>query len=404
MALAWVPSVGPNLGGYEAGISVDGGAAWQSTPALGPTATSWIVNGAMPSTTYSFRIRAVARGDLAQSDCLTATVTTPAAAMLYSIAPPTGVSSSVGRTIQSDGTVLLTVATTWTASAGPNVAGYDVQVSVDGGSVWTDAVHVPETATSWLINGAVAATTYTIRVRARGTYAGAVSAWASASVATGALLASVPSAPAGVTVAAIAGGYILTWIAQGDPTILKYVIYGVAGYNGAFSNAAPAWSCSAPATNVVVLGQAATPQTVFLVAVNAAGAGPPSSGVNVTALSTDGGAVVQNSVKSMSFTWGGGAYISAGSFPITLSAAASFTITGVAYAVGDNGGSFTITIRNAGAPIAGLNGLTCSGSSVATASATSGNAVAQGAQVDLVIGAVTGAPRNCAIELRYTVP
>ena len=184
VALAWVASTGPSLGTYEVQISVDNGATWPSNVIVGAAATTWIIDGALPSTTYTMRVRAISLSGTSKSAWATASVTTPTVSALYSIAPPTGVGANYATASGSGGETVINVALAWVASAGPGVGSYDIQISADGGSTWPSAVKVGPTATSWIINGAAPSATYTMRVRAVSANGLAVSSWATASATT----------------------------------------------------------------------------------------------------------------------------------------------------------------------------------------------------------------------------
>lgn len=204
----------------------------------------------------------------------------------FTIAPPTGITLTTGRVTQTDGTTVLSMTAAWTASAGPSLAAYEVEFSADGGSTWTTDVTVGAGALNYTLSPALASTTYQARVRAVSQNGLAVSSWdTSSTVASGSLLIVAPSAASGLTVAAIPGGYTLNWTASTDPSILSYQVWQATGSSQPFSGASLIQTVSAPATSVSITGQSAVALTVFLVAVNAAGPGTNTSGVNVTPLS-----------------------------------------------------------------------------------------------------------------------
>ena len=221
----------------------------------------------------------------------------------YTIAAPTGISLTASRATQTDGTTILSMTAAWTASAGPSLAGYEVQFSANGGSTWTVDEAVGASALSYTLAPALASTTYQARVRAISQNGLAVSTWdTSSTVASGALLTSAPATPAGLTAAAIPGGYTLNWTASTDPSILSYQVWQAAGSSEPFSSATQVQTVSAPATSVSITDQPASALTVFLVAVNAAGSSTATSGVNVTPLAAGTlGTIVVNAEPFLNF-------------------------------------------------------------------------------------------------------
>jgi hypothetical protein len=220
---------------------------------------------------------------------LTPTVYVPAGTGFF-IAPPTSVTLTRSLVTQADGTTIIQMLVGWTASAGPLLANYDVQFSIDAGATYTPAGTAGATAVSFPIKPAVPSTNYLARVRAVAQGGVNVSAWAtSSSVSSGALAAGVPSAPAGLAVAAASLGYAATWAAPTDHTITVFKIYQVAGPAGAFGSAVLVGSVAAPGTSFSRSGLAAgSVYTVFLVATNAVGDSPPTSGIDVTPTSAGG--------------------------------------------------------------------------------------------------------------------
>lgn len=94
-----------------------------------------------------------------------------------------------------------------------------------------------------------------------------------------------PATPAGLAATAVAGGFSLAWMASADGTISQYRIYAAPGSGASFLSAMLVGAAPAPTAVAVVYGQASgAAETVFLVAVNGAGASAPTAGVNVTPL------------------------------------------------------------------------------------------------------------------------
>ncbi len=199
----------------------------------------------------------------------------------YTIGAPSGIVVVPSRRTQADGTTLLSLATTWTASTGPMLANYEVQSSVDGGTTWQDQGAPTQPALTF---GPVQPNAnFLVRARAVSQSGLATSAWAtSASTSSGALVAAAPSAVAAPAATASNGGYSVSWTASTDPTILYYTVYQAQGAGQPFSAAVPVATVPAPATSATVTGQNATTVTTFVVPTNAAGAGSPSTGQTVT--------------------------------------------------------------------------------------------------------------------------
>jgi hypothetical protein len=203
----------------------------------------------------------------------------------FTIAPPTSVTLTAGRTTQADGTTVLAMTAGWTASAGPLVGSYEVEFSNNSGTSWATDVTVGASAVSAVLAPAVASTNYQARVRAISQSGLAISSWGTSSVVgSGTLLVAVPSDPTGLAATAVPGGFTLGWTASTDPSILSYQIWTASGTSQPFSSATLASVTSAPATAVTQLGLPASAVTVFLIATNAAGSSGHSATANVTPL------------------------------------------------------------------------------------------------------------------------
>lgn len=195
----------------------------------------------------------------------------------FAIAPPTGAALASGRTTQADGTTVLSIEASWTASVGPMLGNYEVQISSDGGTSWPVDIAVASAATAYTLAPATAGTNYRGRVRAISQSGLAQSAWDETPVLdSGALVASVPAAPGGLALAPISGGFVATWTPSSDTSILSYQVWIAAGASEPFGSASLSQTVSAPATSATVLGLAASEISVFVVAVNAAGSSAPA--------------------------------------------------------------------------------------------------------------------------------
>jgi hypothetical protein len=94
----------------------------------------------------------------------------------YSIDAP---SAAVLAVTTQPGATSISLGLSWTASPGPALGSYEVQISSDGGTTWTAAdVTLGPAAVSYSFNPAIAATTYRGRVRAFSANGLATSGWA----------------------------------------------------------------------------------------------------------------------------------------------------------------------------------------------------------------------------------
>lgn len=200
----------------------------------------------------------------------------------YFIAAPTGVTLTASRTTQSDGTTLINMATTWTASTGPIVGGYHVQVSTDGGTTFGPGITVGSNVTSYTITPALANTNYQVRVNAVSTTGINLSTWAnSLTVNSGALVASVPAAPIGVTTTASGSNALVSYTLETDPTISSYQIWRAPG-TSSFSSAVLVQSNGLSSSWTDTTTAPSTQYTYYIEAINAAGNSAPSLGATVT--------------------------------------------------------------------------------------------------------------------------
>jgi hypothetical protein len=209
----------------------------------------------------------------------------------YAIAPPTGATLSVSRTTQADGTTLMSMNVSWTASTGPILGSYQLQISTNGGSAWGPSIALAGNATSYAITPATPGTNYQVRVRAVSTTGINISSWDTSSTAnSGALLTAVPSAPASPTVTAGASSANVSITpTAGDYTISSYDIYRAVGASQPFSAATLIQANSLSSSFVDTTAAPNTAYTYFVVAVNAAGQSSPSAGINVTTLPVGAG-------------------------------------------------------------------------------------------------------------------
>lgn len=200
----------------------------------------------------------------------------------YFIGAPSAVTITPTRTLQADGTTIITLNGSWVASSGPLLGGYDVRWSSDGGTTWINSAAGAGSTTTTL-QPAVPNTNYLLSVRARSQNGTAVSAYvASSSTNSGNLNSAVPSAPTGLAVTSSNAIAILDWADNtSSEGVFRYKVYRSVGPGGAFGTAVAQWDGTASNWNQVGL----TPGdiwTYFVTAINGTGESSPSTGVDVT--------------------------------------------------------------------------------------------------------------------------
>jgi hypothetical protein len=207
----------------------------------------------------------------------------------YSIAPPTNPLLTSQRIVQTDGTTLIQMILAWTASAGPSLGNYEVQVSTNAGTSWIAGdVLLGPGATGYSLVPALPNTNYQMRVRAT-SYSGlAVSAWAtSAVVGSGSLTPNTPGVPTGFTAT---GGVNLVQLAwANNPTgdaVVSYKLYRAAGLFQPFTSATLQATLGSGNQSHTDTGLANGSQwTYYLSATNSAGEGGHTGATVATVLS-----------------------------------------------------------------------------------------------------------------------
>ena len=213
---------------YYVEQSPNGSTGWTQLAQLyGSGTTSYAATGPFAaSTTYYFRVNAYAYTG-GNSLYATASATTPAF-------PAQPAFSSVPAL--SDTSVSLT----WADVAGE--AGFLIQRSANGGSTWATAGTVGAGVTSFTDTGLTEATSYSYRVTATNA-AGNSAPSAAQSVAT------LPSAPTGLTATVVSGGQInLTWTDHSTAASYYYVEQSPNGSTGWSADSASSTARGRPAT------------------------------------------------------------------------------------------------------------------------------------------------------------
>lgn len=153
----------------------------------------------------------------------------------YTIDPPPSASIKPSAVTQADGTSLITLTFSWTASGGPLLGSYLVEWGTDG-TTWTGIGTGSATNLSYQLTPAKANTEYYLRVAAVSQNGQAVSSFATAGpVNSGPLVPKVPPTPSTLTYTLGSGGLVtLSWPASSDPAAKTYQIWRAAGLNQPF--------------------------------------------------------------------------------------------------------------------------------------------------------------------------
>jgi chitodextrinase len=259
VTLTWTASTAGSspVAGYDVFRVATGG----DVKVASSTGLSTVVSGLLPSTSYTFYVKANDSTGVASAASASTAVTT-----LAPPTPPTAPGKPAASAITATGVTL-----SWTAStAGTNpIAGYDVFRVATGGDVKVAS----STGLSTVVSGLSPSTSYTFYVKANDSTGVASAASASTAVTTAAARApSVPGTPtaSGVT----AGGATLSWTAStaGDFPIARYEV----------------WRVGSPGTVDTLLGQStsttlaaslapSTSYTLYVLARDTAGVPSPNS-------------------------------------------------------------------------------------------------------------------------------
>jgi hypothetical protein len=207
----------------------------------------------------------------------------------YTINPPTGIALEASTVVQGDGSSLIDMTTSWTASTGPSLGNYEVQYSNDSGVTWTAAdASVGSASTSYVLAPAVPSTNYQSRVRAISANGLAQSSWDTSLVVFsgtgGSGGGTVPARPTGLTATAGNSQVALAWSANaGTDGVTSYKVYRAPGLSQAFTSAALIATVSGGTLGYNDTGLPTGGQyTYFLVATNATGNSVNTAGVNAT--------------------------------------------------------------------------------------------------------------------------
>ena len=217
--LSWTaPAItgGSAITGYKIEVSSDGGSSWSDQVAnTNSTATTYAHTGLTAGTTRHYRVSAIntnGSGTASNVDSATTGTTVPGA--------PTGLTATASGATQ--------ITLSWTApgsTGGSAITGYNIEVSSDGGSSWSDLVaNTSNTTTTYQHTGLTAPSTRHYRVSAiNANGSGTASNVDSATTGT-----TVPGAPSGLSATASGSTRInLSWSAPastGGSAITGYKI------------------------------------------------------------------------------------------------------------------------------------------------------------------------------------
>ena len=267
---------GAVITGYRIETSTNAGTTWsEQEDDTESTATAYEHTGLMPGTTYHYRVFAInsaGTGNPSNVDHATTAVT------VTQPDEPTGLSATASGRTQ--------INLSWTAPSndgGAAITGYQIELSTDTGSNWSDLVaNTGTTSTTYTHTGLLPATTYHYRISAinaagTGNPSNIVNATTDA--------ASVPDAPTGLTATASGSTQIhLSWTApsnDGGATITGYQIELSTDAGANWSDlVANTGTTSTTYTHTGLLS--GTTYHYRISAINAAGTGNPSNIDNAT--------------------------------------------------------------------------------------------------------------------------
>ena len=153
--ITWPASAGPNLTGYTIYRSTNGGSTWDTLTTTGTSATAYTDNTVAQGSTYLYSVIANGQGGTTSTRTTALSVTVPYQA-------PVAVASVTATTN------LTSVSVSWPASTGPNLTGYTVVRSSDGGTTWTTLTTVGAGTASYTDTTATSGVSYLYGIIATG--------------------------------------------------------------------------------------------------------------------------------------------------------------------------------------------------------------------------------------------
>ena len=276
--LSWTAPVdngGSAINGYRIQISADAGTNWSDLKAnTGNAGTAYVHTGLEPGTTRHYRVYAInSVGESDPSNVVNATTAFTA--------PP-----EAPANLQAQASGRTAISLSWTApsdNGGATITGYQIELSTDAGSNWSDLVaNTESSATTYTHTGLLPATTYHYRISAinaagTGNPSNIVNATTDA--------ASVPDAPTGLTATASGSTQIhLSWTApsnDGGAAISGYRIVMSTDAGANWSDLVANTESSATTYTHTGLPEGAT-RHYRVYAINSIGESNPSNVANAT--------------------------------------------------------------------------------------------------------------------------
>ncbi len=276
--LSWTAPVdngGSAINGYRIQISADAGTNWSDLKAnTGNAGTAYVHTGLEPGTTRHYRVYAInSVGESDPSNVVNATTAFTA--------PP-----EAPANLQAQASGRTAISLSWTApsdNGGATITGYQIELSTDAGSEWSDLVaNTGTTSTTYTHTGLLPATTYHYRISAINA-AGTGNPSNIDNATTDA--ASVPDAPAGLTATASGSTQIhLSWTApsnDGGAAISGYRIVMSTDAGANWSDLVANTESSATTYTHTGLPEGAT-RHYRVYAINSIGESNPSNVANAT--------------------------------------------------------------------------------------------------------------------------
>lgn len=210
----WVAPAQP-FNGIDVEQSTDSGNTWSTYVKLPPTSTHVRVQGLTDGKNYYFRVRWIW-----PDNSLGIPSATLVAVPINNPSQPTGlISTATGSQ----------VALNWNQTTEQSVEGYEIEQSTDGGTTWTVVTaNTGSPSAGYLIEGLVAGTTYTYRIKALA-FGGGQSDYSDATVLK---IAAAPTGGFALNYKISLSKVILTWDSPTDlPDVQSYTV-NVSGDGG----------------------------------------------------------------------------------------------------------------------------------------------------------------------------
>ena len=157
------------------------------------------------------------------------------------VAPPTELLVSSANRLAADGTAISTLILVWDASAGPLLAGYelDYRIYTTGGTNAWVSTQIGSDATSWTLTPAVESAVYDLRLRAISGLTPPTYSTYIVPAASDAVLydETIPAVPSGLQATADYPVVYVLWQADASPSVAQYELRAAQGAGATFANA-----------------------------------------------------------------------------------------------------------------------------------------------------------------------